>query len=89
MLILAGMLVLGFIANLLIRPVAEKWFMSDEEVAQLQAQFAKAHEQDTTGSFGIGRGGLDGSTALAWTLIGIPIAWGVWITFSKALILFK
>jgi hypothetical protein len=26
---------------------------------------------------------------LAWTLIGIPIAWGVWITFSKALILFK
>ena len=89
MLILAGMLVLGFVANLLIRPVAEKWFMSDEEVAQLHAQYAKAHAHDPSGSFGIGRGGLDASTALAWTLIGIPIAWGVWITFSKALILFK
>ena len=89
MLILAGMLVLGFIANLLIRPVAEKWFMTDAEVAELHAQYAKSHEHDPSGSFGIGRGGLDASTALAWTLIGIPIAWGVLITFSKALILVK
>jgi MFS family permease len=89
MLILAGMLVLGCIANMLIRPVAEKWFMSDEEVALLQAQYAKDHAHDPSGSFGIGRGGLDGSTAMAWALIGIPIAWGVWITLAKALILFK
>ena len=89
MLILSGMLVIGMIANFLIRPVAEKWFMSDEEVAQLHAQYAKAHAHDPSGSFGIGKGGLDTYTALAWALIGIPIAWGVWITFSKALILFK
>ena len=89
MLILSGMLVIGMIANFLIRPVAEKWFMSDEEVAQLHAQYAKAHAHDPSGSFGIGKGGLDTYTALAWALIGIPIAWGVCITFSKALILFK
>ena len=89
MLILAGMLVLGLIANMMIRPVADKWFLSDDEMAKIQARYAKAHAHDPSGSFGIGRGGLDASTALAWTLIGLPIAWGVWITFSKALILFK
>jgi len=31
--VLAGMLVIGFIANLLVKPVAEKYFMSDTELA--------------------------------------------------------
>ena len=41
------------------------------------------------GSYGIGRGGLDGAAVFAWLIVGIPIAWGVWITLSKALVLFK
>ena len=36
--VLAGPLVVGFIANLLIRPLDKKWFMSEEEVAALQAK---------------------------------------------------
>src|SRR5215475_10562753 len=36
--VLAGLLVAGFIANLLIRPLDKKWFMSEEEVAALQAK---------------------------------------------------
>ena len=36
--VLAGLLVAGFIANLLIRPLHKKWFMSEEEVAALQAK---------------------------------------------------
>ncbi len=87
--ILAGMLVLGFIANLLVRPVAQKWFMKDAEVAALQAKAASASGTTVGGSFGIGRGGLDGSTALAWGIVGAPIAWGVWITLSKSLALFR
>jgi len=34
MFILVGMLVIGLIANLLVRPVADKWFMTDEELAE-------------------------------------------------------
>ena len=34
MYILVGMLVLGLICNLLIKPVADKWFMSDAELAE-------------------------------------------------------
>jgi hypothetical protein len=31
---------------------------------------------------------LDARAAIAWTLVGIPILWGVWITLSKSLVLF-
>jgi MFS family permease len=86
--ILAGMLVVGFIANLLVRPVASKWHMSEAEVA---AELAKLHEKATavqTGSFGIGKGGLDFKAFLFWMLVGVPLAWGIWNTFEKALVLF-
>ena len=26
---------------------------------------------------------------LAWGFVGIPLAWGIWITLEKALVLFK
>jgi MFS family permease len=87
MYILAGMLVLGFVANLLVRPLPAKWFMKDEEVAALQARTAVAGGGE--GSFGIGRGGFDGKAVAAWLAVGLPIAWGVWITLSKTFVLFR
>ncbi len=89
MYILAGMLVLGFLCNLLVKPVAEKWYMSEAEAASLQAKTAQAGAAVATGSFGIGRGGLDARAALAWAAVGIPILWGVWITLSKSFVLFR
>jgi MFS family permease len=85
--VLAGMLAAGFICNLLIRPVAAKWFMKDEEVAELQAK-ATALPSGPLGSQGIGLGGLDAKTALAWLGVGIPMAWGVWITLQSAIKIF-
>jgi MFS family permease len=38
--VLAGLLVAGFIANLLIRPLHQKWFMKPEEVEALQVKTA-------------------------------------------------
>ena len=84
MYILAGMLAVGFVINLMIKPVASRWFMSDAEVAALQKRGGTQEGR----SSGIGRGGLNGSAALAWLAVGIPILWGVWITFSNALKLF-
>jgi MFS family permease len=87
MYILAGMLVLGLIANSLVRPLAEKWFMSDEEVAALQAKSAAA-QAGPTGSFGIGKGSLDGKAMFSWAAVGIPILWGVWVTLKSTAALF-
>ncbi|HEY2230976.1 MAG TPA: OFA family MFS transporter, partial [Xanthobacteraceae bacterium] len=85
MYILAGMLVLGLICNSLVRSLDERWFMKPEEVMRLQAAGAGAAP---SGSFGIGKGGLDARTALFWAFVGIPLAWGVWITLKNAMQIF-
>jgi MFS family permease len=87
MYILAGMLVLGLVCNLLVKPLADHWFMKPEEVAKLQAQGAGAAAA-TGGSFGIGKGGLDAKAVVFWAFVGIPLAWGVWITLKNALRIF-
>ena len=83
MYILCAMLVAGMICNYLIKPVDPKWHMSEAEVAKLQAATASA-SAGPSGSFGIGRGGLDVKAALFWAFVGIPLAWGVWITLQSA-----
>jgi MFS family permease len=88
MYVLAALLVGGFVCNYLIKPLADKWFMKDEEVAALQAQ-SQAGAGATRGSMGIGEWRLDATSILAWLVVGLPIAWGVWITLSNALVLFR
>ena len=87
MYVLAAMLVGGFVCNYLIKPLAAKWFMKDDEVAALQAQSQAAAA--TRGSMGIGEWRLNATSILAWLAVGLPIAWGVWITLSNALVLFR
>jgi hypothetical protein len=87
--ILAGMLVVGFVANLLVRPVNPKWQMTDEGLASERAKLHEKTDAIVSGSFGIGKGGIDGKTAAFWLLVGIPLAWGVLKTVEKALVLFQ
>jgi MFS family permease len=87
MYILAGMLVLGFICNLLVKPLDQHWFMKPEEVAKLQAQTSGGGAA-AGGSFGIGKGGFDAKAALFWAFVGIPLGWGIWITLKNALQIF-
>jgi MFS family permease len=88
MYILCAMLVVGMICNAMIRPVDRKWHMSADEVARLQAASARNAEAILSGSFGIGRGGLDAKAALFWAFVGIPLAWGAWITLKNAMRIF-
>jgi hypothetical protein len=82
----AGFLVIGLVANALVRPLADRWFMSDAEVAALQARAPAGAAQ--SGSFGIGAGTFDAPFVLAWGVVGLPILWGTWITLSNAFVLF-
>ena len=80
---------IGFIANLLVRPVNPKWHMSEAEVAAERAKLSHSTSAVAgSGSFGIGKGGLDLKGVGLWLLVGLPLAWGVWNTFVKALTLF-
>jgi MFS family permease len=80
MYVLCGMLVLGLLCNLLVRPVNPKWYMSQEDVAKLQAAGASTEAAIRHGSFGIGKGGISFGALVFWLFVGIPIAWGVWQT---------
>jgi MFS family permease len=82
MYILCGMLIIGLICNFLVKPVNPKWYMSQEEVAKLQA--ASTAGVVPAGSYGIGKGGLDWKAGVFWAFVGIPLAWGVWITLQSA-----
>ena len=92
MYILAGLLVGGFICNLLVRPVNPKWFMTD---AELEAERKLAHDAAAKGAVGgdaaavRGAGSNQALVGLFWLFVGIPLAWGVWTTVSKALVLFS
>ncbi|WP_422017991.1 OFA family MFS transporter [Roseateles sp.] len=81
MYILVGMLVIGLIANLLIRPVADKHFMSDTELAH---EKKLAHERAAASEVGAGSGAGGPTSSLvvlmAWAAVGIPLAWGVYKT---------
>ncbi len=90
MYILAGLLLLGFVCNLLIRPVASRYYMSAEQLAY---ERKLAHERSGEG------GGLAASAAAAgatgrltllaaWAAVGLPLAWGIWTTLQKAVVLF-
>ncbi|MGY4830025.1 OFA family MFS transporter [Sphaerotilaceae bacterium SBD11-9] len=81
MYILVGMLAIGLICNLMIRPVADKWFMSEAELAE---EKRLAHERAAAVEVGSGSG-HSGKTSpvvlvLAWAAVGIPLAWGVYRT---------
>lgn len=84
MYILCAMLIAGLICNYLVKPVDPKWYMSEAEVAKLQASTAGANAGQQSGSFGIGTGGLDAKAALFWAFVAIPLAYGVYKTLQSA-----
>ena len=84
--VLAGLLVVGFIANLLVKPVDEKYYMTN---AELEAERKLAHEKSMTAN--VDKSVSDSQAAshpvlvvIAWALVLIPISYGIWSTVQKA-----
>jgi MFS family permease len=85
MYILVGMLVVGLICNLLVRPLNSKWFMNDAELAaekKLAHERAAASEMVRTSAAGADTVS-PAVVALAWVAVGIPLAWGVYRTLQS------
>jgi MFS family permease len=82
MYILVGMLVVGLICNLLVRPLDDKWFMNAEELAE---EKRLAHDKAVSNEMHRTEGGSADTVptavvALAWVAVGLPLAWGVYRT---------
>jgi MFS family permease len=90
MYVLAALLLVGLVCNLLVRPIADKHFMTDAELA---AEKKLAHERDAAASTGAGVASSGATSPLAvafgWLAVGIPMAIGISITVQKASVLFK
>ncbi len=85
MYILVGMLVVGLICNLLVKPIDQKWFMTDAELA---AEKKLAHEKMVASEVGSAAATNDSSVspaivAFAWIAVGLPLAWGVYRTLQS------
>ncbi len=83
--IMAFLLFCGLVCNFFVRPVHDKHWMSDEEVARERAllhedRVAADAETAARGKFGIGG-------VLAWLAVGIPFCIGLYIALSKAAVL--
>jgi hypothetical protein len=84
MYILVAFLVVGLIANLMVRPLADKWFMTPEELAE---EKRLAHDRAAANEVGTGPA-AGGTTPVAiviaaWLFVGIPLAWGVYRTLQS------
>ena len=88
MYILTGMLAIGLLCNLLVRPLAEKWFMTAEELA---AERHRAHEAAALVAAGATGPALPSRPlvlVLAWAAVGIPLAWGLYRSLLSSAKLF-
>jgi MFS family permease len=89
--ILCGLLGIGFLCNWMVRPVADRHFMTEE---LLEAERRLGHEAAAKASEGAAVQAADQAASspvllvAAWLFVGIPIAWGVKITLQKAWVLF-
>jgi MFS family permease len=82
MYILTGMLAVGLLCNLAVRPLADKWFMTDSELAE---EKRLAHEKAAASA--LVRGSDAGTDTVspvivmaAWLAVGIPLSWGIYRT---------
>ncbi len=83
LLTMVGVLAVGFLANLAIRPVAERWHESDATVEAGRRTARPGYGQSGTGS-SVPRWMLP----VAWLLIAIPLGYGVFETVATAVDLF-
>jgi len=85
MYILAGLLVLGFIANTLVnshRPTPKSLAGIGTNP---QSRIANAGRAPATRESGAASWKLP----LAWAAVGVPLAWGTWVTLTQAFVLFS
>lgn len=82
LLTMVGVLAVGFVANLLVRPVASRFHEPKGEDAPVEPTARERTTEDTTSQ------GVTPLAVVAWTVVGVPLVYGVYETVVKAAALF-
>jgi MFS family permease len=91
MYILSGLLILGFICNWLVSEVDEVHHMTPEQHAEekkIIADEAHQHFSSDVSALAV-EVSHSWKVTLAWMAVWIPLAWGIWMTVQKTIVLFK
>jgi MFS family permease len=90
MYVLAGLLAVGFVCNLMIQPVAKKHYMSRAQVAEIDAANKSAGGRGDAAVAATATAQVTPTwlVVAAWLAVGVPIAWGAWVTILKAAAIF-
>ncbi len=94
LLTMVGVLAVGFVANLLVRPVNEKWHEDDVDTSEDRSD-DESNEDEASGSSGGTTTGTRTETSakpvllvVAWAVVGLPLLYGIWQTLVKTASLF-
>jgi MFS family permease len=85
--ILAGLLVLGFILNLLVKPVNKKFFMNEKQLKDEQGN--SSNKEVLVASTKTNKSLQSIILPLAWLVVSVPIGWGILNALQKGLIIFQ
>jgi hypothetical protein len=85
--IMAGLLVVGFFANLLVRPVAERFWMKEAAPEPAVPQGAPIAVSASGSSAARPKSAM--AVTIAWAAVVLPALWGVVITAQRAADLFR
>jgi MFS family permease len=89
MYLLAGLLAVGFICNLLIKPVASKYYMTGAQLDALDNPAETAREAQAAAAAKAGPSTPNWLVYAAWVPVGIPLLWATWVTLQKAALIFS
>ena len=85
MYVLTGLLLIGAICNYLVKSVAERHYMTKEQIAASGTQAAPAAGSPKQAS----EAPASWQLPVAWLVVGLPLAYGIWKTLETAAKLFK
>ena len=85
MYVLAGLLAVGFLANMLIQPLASGQLATGRVAAQFPSRPASIYASSVSDRRGLS---LDAWALTAWFFVGVPFAWGAWVTLTRVQSLF-
>lgn len=84
MILLAGLLAIGFVCNLLVRPLE----VVTPEAGGPAAASSSPPAREATGAMTRDANSGIGPLVALWLLVALPLAWGLWTTLQQAWLLF-
>jgi MFS family permease len=92
MILLAGLLAVGFVCNCFIRPIVTTGYQPSDAASGAVRSVAAAAEPTPVAEWHAGatppRAGSRAGLAALWLFVAIPMAWGLWATLQQAANLF-